>query len=191
MGRLVSTVAGVLATVGLLTGCSSEDHNEADVEFAAAMVEHHAQAIQMANFTIGRDGLDPRIAELAEEIRLTQTAEIDELAAFLRSWGEEVPETGFATGDSHTHDDDMAPGEHAGVPGMMTGAEMEELAAARGDAFAESWMRMMVEHHEGALEMIDELQADGEHEGLRSLAEEMESAQRTEIGHLERWLGEV
>jgi len=191
MGKGATVVAGVLVLVMSLVGCSSEDHNEADVEFAAAMVEHHAQAIQMANFTIGRDGIDPRIAELAEEIRLSQTAEIDEMAGFLRGWGADVPQTGYATGDSHSHDDEMAGGDHADMPGMMTGSEMEELAVAQGDVFAEMWMRMMIEHHEGALTMIDELQADGEHEGLRGLAEQMEADQRTEIGDLERWLADV
>ena len=190
MGRVATVMLGVVAAVVSLTGCSSEDHNEADVEFATAMVEHHAQAIQMANFTIGRDGIDPRIAELAEEIRLSQTAEIDEMAGLLRSWGEDVPETGFATGDSHSHDSEMVGGDHADMPGMMTAAEMEELAGAQGDTFAQRWMQMMIEHHEGALAMVDEVQDDGEHEGLRRLAEQMEAAQRTEIGDLERWLAD-
>jgi uncharacterized protein (DUF305 family) len=101
-----------------------------------------------------------------------------------------VPETGFATGDSHSHDSEMVGGDHADMPGMMTAAEMEELAAAQGDAFAQMWMQMMIEHHEGALAMVDEVQDDGEHEGLRSLAEQMEAAQRTEIGDLERWLAD-
>jgi uncharacterized protein (DUF305 family) len=188
MRRVATVVLGVVAVAAALAGCSSEDHNEADVDFATAMVEHHAQAIQMANFTIGRNGIDPRIAELAEEIRVSQTAEIDEMSALLRTWGEEVPETGFATGDSHSHDTEMAGGDHADMPGMMTAAEMEELSGAPDGAFAPMWMRMMIEHHEGALTMIDEVQDDGEHEGLRGLAEEMESAQRTEIGDLERWL---
>lgn len=177
MGRILTSMVGVLAAVAALAGCSSEDHNETDVAFATAMVEHHAQAIQMANVTIGRDGLDPRIAELAEEIRLSQTAEIDQMAGLLRAWGEEVPETGFATGDSHAHDD-----------ALVGGKEMEELAAAPGEDFAERWIRMMIRHHEGALVMIEEVRADGEHEGLRSLAEQMESEQRAEIGDLERWL---
>lgn len=190
MGKIATVVAGALAAAVSLAGCGSADHNEADVEFATAMVEHHAQAIQMANFTIGRDGIDPRIAELAEEIRLSQTAEIDEMADLLRSWGEDVPETGFATGDSHSHDGDMVGGDHADMPGMMSAAEMEELAAAQGDAFAERWMQMMIEHHEGALVMVEEVQADGAHEPLRDLAAEMEKAQRTEIGDLERWLAD-
>ena len=181
MGKVATTVVGMLAAAVMLVGCGGADHNEADVEFATAMVEHHAQAIQMANFTIGRDGLDPRIAELAEEIRLSQTAEIDELADFLRSWGEEVPQTGFATGDSHSHDDEMVGGGHADMPGMMSAAEMEELAEAPRGAFPEMWMRMMIEHHEGALTMIDELQADGEHQGLGDLAEKMEAEQP--LGH--------
>lgn len=188
MSRVVSVAAGVVAALVTLVGCGA-DHNDADAEFATAMVEHHAQAIQMANFTIGRDGLDPRIAELAEEIRLARTAEIDEMADLLRSWGEEVPETGYATGDSHAHDGDMVGGDHADLPGMMSAGQLESLARAPTNAFAGRWMRMMIEHHEGALTMIDEVRSEGEHDELRELAEEMAAAQRTEIGDLERWLG--
>lgn len=188
MGRVARVVLGVTAAALLLAGCGDEDHNDADVEFATAMVEHHAQAIQMANFTIGREGIDPRIAELAEEIRISQTAEIDEMSALLDSWGEDVPETGFGTGDSHSHDSAMVGGDHGDMPGMMSAAEMQRLADAPDAEFARSWMRMMIEHHEGALAMVEEVVDDGEHAGLRELAEQMEAAQRTEIGDLERWL---
>lgn len=82
----------------------------------------------------------------------------------------------------------MVGGDHVGMPGMMAVAEMERLSTARGDRFAEMWMKMMVQHHEGALAMIEEVRADGEHEGLRSLAEQMRAAQSAEIEDLERWL---
>jgi uncharacterized protein (DUF305 family) len=194
MNRTTTTSAGILLAVLTLGGCAGEDHNDADVEFATTMIGHHAQAIQMANYTIGRDGVDPRIAELAEEIRISQTEEIDTLSGYLRDWGEEVPETGFATGDSHSHSEEDMGGDHeaaADMPGMMSDAEMEDLATAQGDEFARMWMQMMVEHHEGAVAMVDDLQEEGEHEDLAELAGEMEDVQRTEIRDLERWQADL
>jgi uncharacterized protein (DUF305 family) len=152
------------------------------------MVEHHAQAIQMANFTIGREGIDPRIVELAEEIRVSQTEEIATLADLLEGWGETPPETGFGPGDAHTHENDMDPGEHGDMPGMMSGEEMERLAAAPDSDFARMWLEMMVEHHRGAVTMVDTVQDDGKHERLRDLADEIETVQRTEVKDMQRWL---
>lgn len=88
---------GLAALLLLVAGCGGGGPNDADVEFSTAMVVHHAQAIQMASYSIGKDGVDPRVARLAEEIRVSQTRQIDALARLQRGWGEEVPETGFAT----------------------------------------------------------------------------------------------
>ena len=186
LGTLATALLAVLA-LGACGGGGTEP-NDADVAFASDMIEHHAQAIQMANYSIGRQGIDPRIAELAEEIRVSQTEEIDTLAGYLEDWGEEVPETGFATGDSHSHDHDTTVGGHSGMPGMMSAEDMERLEAAKGDEFSRMWMQMMIEHHEGALTMVDEVQEEGDHTGIRELADGVENVQRTEIKDLERWL---
>ena len=192
MNRTTTTSAGILLAVLTLGGCAGEDHNDADVEFATTMIGHHAQAIQMANYTIGREGVDPRIAELAEEIRISQTEEIDTLSGYLRDWGEEVPETGFATGDSHSHSEEDMGGDHeaaADMPGMMSDAEMEDLAAAQGDEFARMWMQMMVEHHEGAIEMAATATSDGEFDDAVAMARSIRSSQQDEIDRMEKLLG--
>ena len=157
----MTRVAALLTTVLLLGACSTADHNDADVAFATDMIEHHAQAIQMANFTIGREGLDPEIAALAEEIRVDQTEEIDTLSAWLEQWGEPVPETGFATGDGHTHSEESGSDEHGDMPGMASGAAMDALAEAADPAFEEQWLAMMIEHHEGAVAMAEEVDDAG------------------------------
>lgn len=181
--------AALLATVLMMGACSTADHNEADVAFATDMVEHHAQAIQMANFTIGRDGIDPRIAELAEEIRVEQTQEIDTLSGWLREWGEPVPETGFATGDSHSHESDgYETDAHTDMPGMMSGEEMARLAEAPDAEFGSMWIEMMVAHHEGAITMAEAVQDEGKHDRLVDLAADIESVQRVEVKDLRRWL---
>ena len=184
--------AVTLASLLLVGACGLSDHNDADVRFATDMVEHHAQAIQMANYTIGRTGIDPRIAELAEEIRLGQTREIDTMAGWLRQWDEPVPETGFATGDGHTHDSGThGDGEDTDMPGMLSPAAMDRLAAAPDRAFERMWIEMMIAHHEGAVSMAREFQDDGRHAELGALAERIDRAQRAEIGDLRSWLDET
>jgi uncharacterized protein (DUF305 family) len=185
----------LLATVLLAGACSTSDHNDADVAFATDMIEHHAQAIQMANYTIGRDGVDPRIAELAEEIRVSQTHEIDTMSGWLRAWDEPVPETGFATGDSHSHAEDSGgsmgspDGAHADMPGMMAAEDMQALADAPAEKFDAMWLQMMVEHHRGAIRMAQMVQDDGKAEDVAHLAAHIETVQRGEVKNLRRWLG--
>ncbi len=50
---------------------SSTEHNDADVEFASNMLQHHAQALSMVDLTIDRT-LDPEVQQLAEQIREAQ-----------------------------------------------------------------------------------------------------------------------
>jgi uncharacterized protein (DUF305 family) len=190
----MTRLATLLVTVLMLGACSTADHNDADVAFATDMIEHHAQAIQMANFTIGREGVDPRIAELAEEIRVGQTREIDTMSQWLRDWGEPVPETGFASGDSHSHSDDpmgpMSEG-HAAMPGMMSGEEMRALAEAPAAKFDALWIQMMVEHHQGAITMAQQVQDEGSADEVAALAAEIEDEQGGEVKDLERWLDQA
>jgi uncharacterized protein (DUF305 family) len=185
-------VLAALATLTWLTGCGSDaDHNDADVEFATAMIEHHAQAIQMANFTIGREGLDPEIAALAEQIRVDQTEEIDTMSAWLEEWGEPVPETGFATGDGHTHSESSGTDDHGDMPGMASGAAMDALAEAPDAEFEERWLAMMVEHHEGAVAMAEEVADSGESPEVDELAGSITAEQQAEIEEMTSWLEET
>jgi uncharacterized protein (DUF305 family) len=66
---------------------------------------------------------------------------------------------------------------------------MAELEAAKGAEFELLWLKMMIEHHEGAIEMAQNEQAEGHHEGAIDLAENVESAQQDEIATMETLLG--
>jgi uncharacterized protein (DUF305 family) len=178
-------------TVLLVGACSTADHNDADVAFATDMIEHHAQAIQMANFTIGREGLDPQVAGLAEQIRVDQTEEIDTMSAWLEEWGEPVPETGFATGDGHTHSEDSGSDDHGDMPGMASGADMDALAEAPDAEFEEQWLAAMLEHHQGAVAMAEEVADAGESPEVEELADSIKADQQAEIEEMTSWLDET
>jgi uncharacterized protein (DUF305 family) len=149
--------------------------NEADVAFATAMVPHHAQAIEMVTLTDGRT-LDPEVKALADAIRAGQAPEVETMTDWLVAWGEDVPETSL----------DHVNAGHGGEPSE----ELAELAAAPDGEFEELWLEMMEKHHEGAVEMAEREQEDGEHDDALALAEQIETTQRAELERIDALRGE-
>jgi uncharacterized protein (DUF305 family) len=168
----------LLACAVLVAGCGAgDDFSEADAELVTAMVEHHAEGIQLANMTIGRRGLESQVAKLAEHIRVEQTGEIDQLASLLEEWDRPVPRTGFGTGDGHTH---------AAGP---ADAGLEALARTSDAEFEGKWLSMMVEHHEAGVRMARGL-ADGVNSDAARLAGRIAADREGEIERMTGWLDE-
>lgn len=165
---------------------SQTEHNEADVEFAQSMLPHHAQALAMVDLTRGRQ-LDPEVQELADAIMAAQTPEIETMTDWLTSWGEEVPETTRDHMNAEGHGGGHGEmGETSDMPGMMSEEEMSELQAADDAEFQAMWLDMMVEHHQGAIEMAQTEQADGQYQPALDLAEDIENAQAKEVSVMEK-----
>ena len=167
-------------------GSGGAGHNEADVSFAGDMIQHHAQALQMVDLTMGRD-LDPEVGALADDIRAAQTPEIEKMADWLEEWDEPVPET--VRDHANAHGDGTAMEHGTDVPGMMGAEEMESLEKASDAEFQDLWLEMMIEHHQGAVEMAPEEQEAGESAQATDLAEDIETTQTQEIETMEGLLG--
>ena len=172
------------------TDLSATEHNDTDVAFARDMIQHHAQAVAMVEMTRERD-LDPEVAQLAEGIRDAQVAEIETFSDWLGEWDEEIPPTmldhanaGHGSGDMSETMEDM----DDAMPGMMSGADMDALQDAGGD-FQTMWLEMMIEHHEGAIEMARTEQQDGRYRPAVELAAEIEESQGAEIETMRDLLG--
>ena len=178
--------------LGPLAACGGEEEpaqakdsgagvNEADVEFATAMIPHHAQALVLVDMTMGRE-IDPELAALAEQIRAAQAPQIEQMADWLTDWDEPVPETmrdhANAHGDSHVEDSDM--------PGMMSADDLAELEALSGPEFEGEWVEAMIEHHEGAVEMAEQEIEDGAFPDALRLARRIADGQGAEIETLEQ-----
>jgi uncharacterized protein (DUF305 family) len=67
------------------------------------------------------------------------------------------------------------------MPGMMSPADMAELEQASVAQFQDLWLSMMISHHEGAVEMAQPQQEDGQYGPARTLAEDIEKSQTEEI----------
>lgn len=162
------------------------DHNEADVTFATQMIPHHAQALVMTDIALERQ-LDQDLAILVDDIRTAQAPEIELMADWLQEWGEPVPETmrDHAHGG---HDEDS--GEMPEMSGMMTEEQLAELEDASPAEFEELWLTMMIEHHEGAVQMAETEIEEGSYQPALELAGEIASSQTQEIERMQAMLEE-
>ena len=197
--RMFPAVAALVLGLTLaLTGCgsteepsssstvSTTEHNEADVTFASQMIQHHAQALSMVDVTRGRD-LDPQVATLVEDIQDAQAPEIQTMSAWLQEWDEEIP----ATVRDHSHADMGGMDDDTGtdMPGMMSDSQMSDLRHAGDADFQVMWLEMMVEHHEGAVQMAATEEANGRFKDAVNLAEDVRRSQTAEIDAMRTILG--
>lgn len=70
------------------TSAAAEAHNQADVTFAQHMIPHHQQAIEMSDVVLAKQGIDPRVVELANQIKAAQAPEIEQMQGWLTQWGQ-------------------------------------------------------------------------------------------------------
>ena len=190
--RLAAAVLALLGSTALVAcGDDSEpvaavpdgaDHNSADVRFATEMIPHHAQALHMVDMAEGRD-LTPEAEQLMSDIEAAQTPEIEQMSRWLEEWDQPVPDTsgmGPMGGDMDMDMGDMV--------GAMSEEALAELEGAEGTVFERMWLQMMIEHHEGAIEMAEVELDEGEHAGTLDLAESIIESQRAEIELMESML---
>ncbi|MEU9323044.1 DUF305 domain-containing protein [Streptomyces canus] len=158
---------------------SAGAHNAQDVSFAQGMIPHHQQAIEMAELADGR-AASTQVKDLAARVEKAQGPEITTMTGWLKSWDEKVPES--MPGMDHSGMDGMA--------GMMDSADMGKLKKASGKDFDSMFLTMMVEHHEGAVEMATTEKAKGEDKAATAMAGDIVTAQNAEISEMKKLLGE-
>jgi uncharacterized protein (DUF305 family) len=171
------------------------DANDADIAFAQMMVPHHAQALEMAAFA-PRAGGGADVRTFAERIAAAQKPEIVLMASWLTKRGQDAPtaeqiekgELGPLSMDAHEH---HGSGSHASMedmPGMASEADLERLSKARGAAFDKLFLELMIMHHQGAIEMVDEVLAKGSDLELNELAAGIGADQAAEADRMRQML---
>lgn len=167
---------------------SAGKHNSADVAFAQGMIPHHRQAVEMSDLAAERAG-SARVKKLAAEIKKAQGPEIRTMKGWLKSWDEPVPDPSDGEDESGgSHDGHDSHGDHE-MPGMLTDTDMEVLAESEGEAFDAAFLELMIEHHEGAVDMADTERAEGTYPEAKDMAKEIVSSQSAEITAMNELLG--
>jgi len=171
--------AGTSSTSGASTSVveSQARFNDADVAFLEGMYPHHAQAVEMADLVAGRtDNAD--VVALAAAVEAAQQPEMDRMTAWLQQWGKPVPTPDMSGMHGMSHGD-----------GMMSADQMDALTALSGTEFDRQWLTMMIEHHEGAIDMANTELADGENPEAKQMATDIVTAQQKEIADMQAALG--
>ena len=155
--------------------------NAADLTFMRHMIVHHEQAVAMS-LLVPERSVRPEFRQFAGFVRRAQAAE----TAVMRSLLDLAAERGLDLPEQHLHGDPP-------MAGMLSSAQMDALAAASGDEFERLWLRGMIHHHQGAIDMARAQQrrqlASGRRPyGLGVLVEEIVVEQRAEIAKMRAWL---
>jgi uncharacterized protein (DUF305 family) len=158
----------------------------ADVRFIHSMIHHHSQALVMAELA-SRFAVNPGLRTLAERIQVSQTDEIALMQLWLTDVGEPVPEPDSRIAATvHDH--------HPVMSGMLTPEQLDRLAAARDEEFDRLFLTLMIQHHEGALDMVEALFAtDGGavDDFIYKIASDTFADQGSEIDRMQRLLGSL
>ena len=154
-----------------------------DTRFMTGMIGHHSQAVLISGWA-PTHGASPSIIRLTERIVVGQQDEIQLMETWLRDRGEPVPDPA-----SHASHAGMDHSTH--MPGMLSPAQLDTLDRARGAEFDRLFLTYMIQHHMGAIVMVNELfatQGAGQDEPTFRLASNIYADQTTEIARMEKML---
>ncbi|WP_217178887.1 DUF305 domain-containing protein [Streptomyces sp. AC495_CC817] len=193
--RILAAAAVLVASAFALAGCAAPaaddggsmpgmDHSAseapasgaaADAMFASMMIVHHEQAIEMSDLVLDKDGVDPRVVDLAERIKAAQAPEIEQLQGWLDDWGVDPADDG-----AMDHGD-----------GMMSADDLAALEAASGAEASSLFLEQMIAHHEGAVAMAEAQIRDGEDADAVALARRIVDDQSAEIAEMKELLASL
>jgi uncharacterized protein (DUF305 family) len=161
-------------------------YTQADIDFMSGMIHHHAQAIEMSKLA-PTNGAGSSVSILTGRVINAQNDEIHVMQQWLRDRNQPVPEPNpkgmkmVMNGVEH-----VMP-----MPGMLTDAQMDTLKAARGKDFDKYFLRYMIQHHQGAVDMVKTLissRGAALDETVFKVASDINVDQETEIARMQKML---
>jgi uncharacterized protein (DUF305 family) len=140
-----------------------------EIMFAQGMMPHHQQAIEMSNMAL-KNASSPEVKKLAKAIIAAQGKEISQLKYWLS-----------ATKSS------MTMGHNMGMGGMLTENDLIALKKLKGSKFDTAFLKAMIAHHEGAIEMVSMLDRTKNSEA-KKIAMDIRTGQSGEITLMKKLL---
>ena len=170
LGILIVASISFLGTVEAPDQSSNQvsEFNRADLMFMNMMIIHHDQAIEMAKLADNRTE-NEKILGLSQNISQTQSEENQQMSKWLNEAGFNRPTRGHR------------------MAGMATEQEMNDLRSSRGEEFNLLFSELMIEHHEGGIQMARAEVSNGKSEKVIELAQGMIDVQQTEVEKMESW----
>lgn len=187
LARITLPVAALLALAGCQAAATPVDTtsgspaasspaasaNAADVMFTQMMIPHHEQAVVMSDLILAKQGISAEVTKLAEQIKAAQQPEIDQMKGWLKEWG------------ASEHSDHTG---HGGMDGMLSQEQLDAIEDAQGTEAEKLFLTGMIGHHEGAVTMAKQVQAEGSDTEVRALADAIITSQQAEIDQMKKML---
>ena len=161
---------------------SFDEEKPFDLQFIDQMIIHHQGAIMSAEHMIA-DSERPELRQLSENIQTSQAEQIEQMRAWREEW---YPDAGPTFEMDPTQMSEMM-GDNQ-MQEMMGDEHMEEMMGT--DVTDAMFLRMMIPHHQLAIDMSEQALDYAEHPELKELAQQIIDEQSAEIelmeGYLER-----
>ena len=148
---------------GMHHSSSGGDMTGSDAMFLQMMIPHHEQAIVMSDLAL-KISKNPAILDLAKQIKAAQNPEI----AQMKNW---LAESGFSEDPGHSMD---------GMGGMLSNEDLQVLSKSSGKDFEKLFLNGMIQHHQGAIQMVNMLSNSKDTE-LKNFGQTIVKTQSAEI----------
>jgi uncharacterized protein (DUF305 family) len=152
------------SSAGSTSTPAASAHNQADVTFAQNGIPHHEQAIPMSDTILGKQGIDPRVVQLATQFKADQGPELQQMHSWLSQWGQPTLT--------------MTPGMV--MPGMLPDQDITALQNAQGVDATKKFLTEMIECHEGTIAMAEDEIKDGQYPPAVALAHSISTREQQE-----------
>lgn len=173
-------------------------YTAADIAFVSGMIHHHAQAILMSKWAPSH-GASGDVRTLCARIINAQLDEIHRMQQWLADRRQPIPSPALTRDSSAhggAHDMPDMPGmssfkSDSLMPGMLSDAQLDSLDRARGAEFDRLFLTYMMQHHRGAVRMVQQLFSTygaGQDETIFKIASDINVDQTTEIARMQRML---
>jgi uncharacterized protein (DUF305 family) len=137
------------------------------------MIPHHQQAIEMSDTVLAKQGIDPRVIDLANRIKAAQGPQIAQMQSWLSQWA--VPTMPVPPDGMAGHD----------ISGMMSEQDMSDLSHAQGVDAGKMFLTQMIAHHQGAITMGTGEIHNGQYPPAVSMARSIVTGQQQEIAEMQ------
>ena len=180
-GEDTDSMMGSMMSGGSMRGSQmmrsfDEEEKPFDLQFIDKMIPHHQSALMSSEHMIS-NSKRPEIRQLYENIQKSQSEQIEQMQEWRKEWYPDAEQPSGMMGAEQT-------GSMIGN-GMMDGSMQGMMG---GNALDTMFLKMMIPHHQMAVDMSDEALSKAEHPELRELAQEIRDEQSSEIMLMQGYL---
>lgn len=152
-----------------LASVTNAAYGDMEIMFAQAMIPHHRQAITMSKYAL-KNSSNAAVVSLAKKIISAQKGEIIQLTSWIKRSGQPMT-------SSHS----------MGMSGMLSLTQLAQLKGLKGKAFDKAFLKAMVEHHAGALQVVSWISTSTRSD-VKVMALNIKKAQSAEIAAMKKMI---